>query len=479
VSGAPTFRRRAVMLGAVGVLGGVAAPMLRARASQALVSPFGEADIATAQRLRELALRDTRAYALVDSLVKQIGPRAAGSPAYDRAVQWALAQFGQLGFANVRTEPVSLQMWRRAETSVELVEPETRPLIAVALGNSVGTQGRPLEAEIAYYPDFDTLKADTSDRARGRIVFIDQRMQRTGDESGYGKAVRARSAGAVEAAKRGAIAHVIRSIGTDHDPVAHTGMMRYTPDVAQIPSLAVSVPDAERIAALHAAGRTVRLRVRMQDTARVPATAHNVIAEVPGTDLAHEIVLLGAHLDSWDIAPGALDDGAGVGIVTAAARTLIDAGVKPRRTVRVVLFANEENGLDGAKAYAAQYKGVTHQLVGESDLGADRILHVRMQAGPQAAEAVGAMAGLLRPLGIEGKSGEASPSPDASVVSDLLKCPSIELAQDANRYFDVHHTVNDTMDRIDPATVPQNVAAWATVAWLAAQSRVPFGLAAT
>jgi carboxypeptidase Q len=437
--------------------------------------PFTDADLAQAQRLRDRALKDTTAYALVDSLVREIGPRAAGSPAYERAVQWALARFDRLGFSNIRCEPVPMQMWRRGATSVELVEPEARPLVAVALGNSVGTEGRTLEAPIAYYDDFEALKADTSDRARGRIVFIDQRMPRVDDESGYGHAVRARSSGAVEAARRGAIAHVIRSIGTDHDAVAHTGLMRYAAQVPKIPSLAISIPDAERIAALHAQGRDVRLRIRMQDTSHVPVTAHNVIAEVPGTDLAHEIVLLGAHLDSWDIAPGALDDGAGVGIVTAAARTLIEAGVRPRRTVRVVLFANEENGVDGAKAYAAKYGGVTHQLVGESDLGADSILHMRMRAGPQASEAIDAIGGLLKPLGIARKAGEASPSPDAEVVSGLLKCPAIELAQDATRYFDVHHTANDTMDRIAPATLPQNVAAWAAVAWLAAQSRIPFG----
>lgn len=471
MSGRPLLRRRDLVLGAL------AAPMI---ASPRLLlaqpaEPFSESDLAQAARLRDLALKDTTAYALVDSLVREIGPRPAGSPAYDRATQWALAQLRRLGFSNVRAEPVSLQMWRRAQTSVELVEPEARALVAVALGNSVGTQGRPIEAEIAYYPDFDALKADTSDRARGRIVFIDQRMQRTRDESGYGHAVRARSAGAVEAARRGAIAHVIRSIGTDHDAIAHTGMMRYDAQVTKIPSLAVSIPDAERIAALHAAGRNVRLRVTMQDTTRESATAHNVIAEVPGSDLAGEIVLVGAHLDSWDIAPGALDDGAGVGIAVAAARQLLQAGMRPRRTVRVVLFANEENGLDGAKAYAAKYKDVTHQLVGESDLGADRILNVRMQLGPHARAAADAITGVLRPLGIEPLAGETSPSPDANVVSDLLKCPAIELAQDASRYFDVHHTVNDTMDRIDPATLPQNVAAWSAVAWLAAQSRIPFG----
>lgn len=471
MSGAPLFRRRALVLGALSASVLAAPRHLLAQGGE----PLTESDIAQARRLRELALKDGHAFALVDSLVREIGPRPAGSPAYDRAVQWSLARFQRLGFSNVRAEPVALQMWRRGPTSVELVEPEARALVAVALGNSVGTQDRSIEAEIAYYPDFEALKADTSARARGRIVFIDQRMQRTRDESGYGRAVRARTAGAVEAAKRGAVAHVIRSIGTDRDAIAHTGMTRYDAQVPKIPSLAVSVPDAERIAAFHAAGRAVRLRVTMQDTTRENATAHNVIAEIPGTDLAGEIVLLGAHLDSWDIAPGALDDGAGVGIVTAAARQLLEAGVRPRRTVRVVLFANEENGLDGAKAYAAKYKDVPHQLVGESDLGADRILRVRVHAGSQAAAAVAAIENELRPLGIPPADGEASPSPDASVVADLLKCPAIELAQDAGRYFDAHHTVNDTMERIDPATLPQNVAAWSVVAWLAAQSRVPFG----
>ena len=215
-----------------------------------------------------------------------------------------------------------------------------------ALGNSVPTPAEGLEAEVAWYPDLAALQADTSGRPRGRIVFIDQKTERTRDGSGYGRAVAARFAGAVEAARQGAVALGIRSIGTDRHRVAHTGAMAYDLNVPRIPAFAVSVPDAELIARLNARGDSMRMQLHLASRADVEATTHNVIAEVPGGELADEVVLLGAHLDSWDVGQGAADDGAGVAIVLAAAASLQRAGLRPRRTVRVVLFANEENGFD-------------------------------------------------------------------------------------------------------------------------------------
>jgi carboxypeptidase Q len=438
-------------------------------------SPYRAADMAHAQLLRDAALKSGLAYELVSSLVRDVGPRPAGSPGDEKAMQWALARFRSLGFSNVRAEPMTLTAWQRGPASVVLLAPEPQPLVAVALGNSIGTPANGIEAELAYYADFQALRADASDRARGRIVFIDQKTERTRDGSGYGSAVMARFAGAVEAAQHSAIGVSIHSLGTDRDRIAHTGAMRYNPQVAAIPALAVSVPDADRIAELHAAGRTLKLQVRMQAGEKSGLTSHNVIGEVPGTDLEDEVVLIGAHLDTWDISPGALDDGAGCAIVMGAGKALIDGGVKPRRTVRVVLFANEENGFDGARAYAAKYKDVRHQLVGESDFGADRIWRARSKVGAHALAAIAPMAQVLQPLGIPFEGNDGRPGPDAAVIAQANGWPGIELSQDGTRYFDVHHTVNDTLDRIDPSTMPQNVAAWAVVAWLAAQSSLAFG----
>jgi carboxypeptidase Q len=440
---------------------------------------FSAADLAHAHSLRERGLQDMQAYALVESLVTEVGARAAGSPNDARAVQWALARLRHLGLANVRAEPVPLRAWQRGPAQARLTAPYPHTLVMTALGNSVGTPPQGLEAELAYYADLQALKADDSERPRGRLVFIDQKTERTRDGSGYGRAVAARSAGAVEAARRGAVAVAIRSIGTDHDRIAHTGAMRYDAQVAQIPAFAVSAPDADLIARLHARGLVPRLHVSLQAHSGVVATSHNVIGEVPGTDLAGQVVLIGAHLDSWDVGHGALDDGAGVAIVAAAARLLLEGGPRPRRTVRVVLFANEENGLDGAHAYGEKYQGVPHQLIGESDFGAGRVWRLAGRARPDAVPLFTAMGGVLAPLGIDLAEGPAlnqgSPGPDAGVLMRRHHWPAIALTQDGSGYFDVHHTENDTLDKVDPGQLAQNVAAWAVVAWLAAQAPQDFG----
>lgn len=432
------------------------------------------ADLAHAQLLRTRGLADTQAYALVESLVSEVGARPAGSAADARAVEWAVATLKRLGLANVRTEPVNMQVWRRGAAQARLLAPYAHTLVIGALGNSVGTPAGGLEAEIAYYENLDALKADTTGRARDRIVFIDQKTERTRDGRGYSQAVAARFNGAVEAARRGAVAVGIRSIGTDRDRFAHTGAMRYDLQVPKVPAFAVSVPDADLIARLQARGQPLKLQFALEARV-VAATSHNVLAEVPGTDLADEVVLLGAHLDSWDFGHGAVDDGAGVGIVSAAAKLLHDAGRRPRRTVRVVLFANEENGFDGANAYAERHEGVKHQFVGESDFGAGRAWRLRTRVREEAFPVVADIARVLAPLDVTHAGNEASPSPDANVLMRRRGWPAIELTQDGTDYFDVHHTENDTLDKVDAKALPQNVAAWAVTAWLAAQSPVAFG----
>jgi Zn-dependent M28 family amino/carboxypeptidase len=242
-----------------------------------------------------------------------------------------------------------------------------------------------------------------------------------------------------------------------------------------VPALAVSIPDAELIERLQRYGKPLVMRLQLQAETLPETSSHNVIAEIPGTDLADEIVMLGAHLDSWHVGQGAIDDGAGVGIVIASAKRLLDAGKPLRRTVRVVLFANEENGLNGAAAYADQYKSVPHQLVGESDFGAGKVWRLRSRVHADAVPALQQIARLLAPLGVESGDNNGSPSPDAGVIVRRNGWPGIELTQDGSDYFDWHHTDNDTLDKIDPATMPQNVACWAVVAWLAARSSQRFG----
>ena len=445
--------------------------------AQSEAPAFTPAELQAAQALRAAAADHGLAYELVDSLVTEVGARPAGSLADARAVEWALARLKALGFSKVRAEPVPLRAWKRGEAHAHITAPFPHPLVMTALGNSVATANEGLHAEIAYYPDLEALKADASERAKGRIVFIDQKTERTRDARGYGRAVAARAQGTVEAAKRGALAVAIRSIGTDRDRLAHTGATRYAEGISKIPALAVSVPDADLIARLTRYGQPIKMHLVLRAEAGIAATSHNVIAEIPGTELAEEVVLLGAHLDSWDLGPGALDDGAGVGIVTAAAKLMLEQGLKPRRTVRVVLFANEENGFDGALAYAEKYKAQVHQFVGESDLGAGLVYRLRSRVRPEALAIVAQIGQQLASLGIASdlERNEATPGPDAALLMRRLNWPALELSQDGSDYFDWHHTPNDTLDKIDPPKLRQNVAAWAVMAWLAAQSPLPFG----
>ena len=453
----------------------LAAGLLPFSATAQSTAVFTPAQIAQAGALRDAALQDIRAYGLVDALVTEVGARPAGSVNDGRAVAWALAAMRQLGLSNVRAEPVPVKVWRQGPVSLEITAPFPHRLVATALGNSVGTPEGGLVAEMAYYENFAALKADTTERAQGRIVFIDQKTERARDGHGYGEAVMARFAGAVEAARRGAMAVAIRSIGTDRDRIAHTGGMRYDPQLRQVPALAVSIPDADLIARMQRYGKPLVVKLQLQTEGGEPAVSHNVIGEIPGTDLRDEVVLLGAHLDSWHVGQGAIDDGAGVGIVLAAAKQLLDAGTPLRRTLRIVLFANEENGVDGATAYAERYKAVPHQLVGESDFGAGKVWRARSKLPAHALPAWREIAQVLAPVGVEAGGNDGAPSPDAGLIVRRTGWPGVELTQDGTDYFDWHHTDNDTLDKIDPATLPSNVAAWAVVAWMAAQAPLRFG----
>jgi carboxypeptidase Q len=435
---------------------------------------FAADDLRRAAALRDAGLADTEAWRLVEALTTEVGARPAGSAADARAAQWALAQSRRLGLAGGRIETFPLKVWQRGPAAARLVAPVPQPLVMAALGNSVAAPAGGIEAEVAWYADLAALRADTSERARGRIVFIDQRTERWRDGRGYGAAVPARTTGAVEAAKRGALALAIRSIGTDRDRIAHTGAMSYEPGVERIPAFAVSAPDADLIARLQARAEPLRLQFTLESRSGVEATTHNVIAEVAGGELAHEVVLIGAHLDSWDLGQGAIDDGAGVAIVLAAAAQIARLGVKPRRTVRVVLFGNEENGFDGARDYGNRHGQAPHQLVAESDFGSGRVWRSALRVQPAALPLAEEIGRQLQPLGIEWSAAEANPGPDAAVLMRRFKWPALQLSQDGTKYFDVHHTENDTLDKVERESLPQNVAAWAVAAWLAAQSPLPF-----
>lgn len=434
--------------------------------------------VGQAEKLRERALAGNEAWNLVESLTTEVGARMAGTPADARAVAWAVSKFQALGFDEVRTEPVTFPVWLRGEERGEVLSPFPQRLAMAALGGSIGTEGAPLDAQIAHFESLDALRAVPDGSLEGRIAFISYRMLRFRDGSGYGPAVDARSIGASVAAAKGASALLIRSIGTSNDRFPHTGNMRYAEGVARIPAASISNPDADLLINMLGRGQPVTVRMQMDAAMVGQYTSQNVIGEIRGRELPDELVLIGGHLDSWDLGTGAIDDGAGVAITMAAGALIVALPERPRRTIRVVAFANEEQGLIGARQYAEHHAAaVREHLIGaESDFGAGRIYALRSNAPDHAWPAIEQVGGVLAPLGIvvERDKGGAGPDMIPMVTRGMTWA---QLAQDGTDYFDYHHTANDTLDKIEPAALDQQVAAYAAFAWMAAEAEGDFGSA--
>jgi hypothetical protein len=447
-----------------------------AHAASAAGDGLNDRAIANAERLRDTAMAGSGAYALVESLTTEVGPRLAGSPADAAAVAWARARFKALGYDRVVVEPVTFPLWRRGAEHAQVLAPFPQPLAITTLGGSIGTGGAPLEADLVEFANLAALKAAPEGSLAGRIAFIANRMERQRDGGGYGPAVAARREGASEAARKGALALLIRSIGTDHDRLPHTGTLHYAEGVAPIPAAALSNPDADLLSAMLRRGKPVRLRLAIDAGTQGTATSYNVIGEIRGRSAPEEVVVIGGHLDSWDLGTGAIDDGAGVSIAMAAGALIGKLERAPRRTVRVVAFANEEAGLYGGKAYALAHPATVedHQLGAESDFGAGRVYALRAGLDAAAWPVIERIGGVLAPLGIAVETGAGGPGPDVGPLADK-GMPWAQLAQDGTDYFDFHHTANDTLDKIEPAALDQQVAAYAVLAYLAAETDVDFG----
>lgn len=418
--------------------------------------------------LREAARTDDIAWHALERLTTEIGPRLAGS-AREAAARELMAEMLQAaGFANVRIEPFEMQGWARGAERAEILGPSAQPLLVTALGGSVATPEAGLEAEVRRFADLHELEALEDGALAGAIAFIDLRMFRAQDGSGYGNTNHIRRDGPSLAARKGASAVIIRSVGTDSHRFPHTGGTRYAEDVARIPAAALSNPDADQLARLLARG-PVRLHLTLTPKALGPVSSGNVIAEIPGSDLREEIVLIGGHLDSWDLGTGAIDDGAGIAITMAAAQRILKSGKTPRRTIRLILWGAEEPGLLGARAYAEAHKDELgkHVLASESDFGAGRIWRFDTRFGAEDLPLARAMHRLLRPLGIGFGNNEAGGGPDV-IPLRMGGVPAVSLQQDGTDYFDLHHTPDDTLDKVDPEALRQNVAAWTTLVWLAA-----------
>lgn len=411
-------------------------------------------------------------YQITEQLTTEIGPRLAGSPADLAAVQWAEKKMQALGFDKVWRESFVTPYWQRGHARLEVLTPFPQSMVLTALGGSIGTGPNGIAATVLMFDSLEQLMTADPARVRGNIVFINKAMTKDKAGSQYGKVVGARAKGAVEAAKLGASALIIRSVGTSQNRFAHTGKMQYDPAVAKIPAVAISVPDAEQLARILQKAPEAKLKLQMDNHQVEDATSHNVIGEITGSERPDEIVLIGAHLDSWDTGTGALDDGAGVGLVLAAAHQIKQQG-RPKRTIRVVLYGNEEGGLVGARAYAAKHANELdkHVLASESDFGAGRIWQFSTRFGPNATAEGTALAKQLAPLGIKQGGNNAFGGPDVSVLTPL-GVPVLSLEQDGTDYFDYHHTPNDTLDKIDPAALSQNEQAWVRMTQYFANSDV-------
>ncbi|WP_343520217.1 M28 family peptidase [Sphingomonas sp.] len=416
---------------------------------------FAQTDSAA---LRDAALEDDIAWDITEGLTTEVGPRLAGTEAEARARAWAVRKLAALGFSNVRNEPFRMKTWVRGEETLEVLAPFPQPLRLTALGNSGATAAKGLEAEIVYFPTLAALQAAPDGSLKGKIAFVSHSMTRTQDGSQYGAFGAVRRSGPATASRKGAAAILIRSVGTDHHRNPHAGGTNFPAGVAAIPAAALSLPDAEQLERILKRGQPVKVRLTLTPRQIGTTESGNVIADVPGSDPAAGMVVVACHLDSWDLGTGAFDDGAGCGIVAAAAKRIMDAG-RPRRTIRVLWAGAEEVGVFGGKAYFEAHKGEKHALAAESDFGADRIWRVDFKL-PDSARAVGdRVAAALASLGISRGQQPASGGAD---VSDLIASgvAGIDLQQDGTRYFDLHHTPDDTLDKIDPAQLRQNVAAW-------------------
>jgi carboxypeptidase Q len=442
----------------------------------ARAATFSAADIETARALRDEALAGSGAYEIVTSLTTEVGPRPAGSAADRAAVGWAEDKFAELGLAGIRRQPVPVPHWERGTLEARTTAPFPQPLVAAALGGSIGTPERGIEADVVRFETLEALRAASRADVEGRIVFLSQPTQRATDPSGYAATVYNRVAGPSVAGALGASALVIRSVGTTRHRIAHTGALAYTVNAPKIPAAALSNPDADLLERMLRTGRPVKLFLKMTCRDLPYEASSNVIAEVPGTDLAEEIVLLAAHLDSWDLGTGAIDDGAGVAIVMATAALIRKSGLRPRRTIRVVLFASEEYQLAGAGAYARLPPAeiARHAVALEADSGGDRALALASQVPEDKLALVEEIAAVLAPLGIE--RGATTTRGGADIFALMRQgVPALQIAQDWSRYLDAHHSPDDTLDRIDREQIDQVVAAYAATAFLAAQAEGGFG----
>ncbi|VAW36383.1 Aminopeptidase CC_2544 [hydrothermal vent metagenome] len=438
--------------------------------------------------LRDKALNDDTAYKITESLTTEVGARFGGSVNDAKAVAWAVAKFNQLGFDKVYTQPVTFPKWVRGVETAAVISPYPHELKITALGGSYPTPKNGLQGEIIHFKTIEDLEAADAALIKGKITFISNRMERTKTGKGYGVANAGRYKSAYITAQKGGIGAIIRSIGTDNHRNPHTGGMKTVEKNTEtgkfrllkanelVPAAAISNPDADLLVNILKRNKPVIIKYTLGSYWDGEYTSQNVIGEITGRTKPDEVVVIGGHLDSWDLGTGAVDDASGCAITMAAAKLIKDAGMQPYRTIRVVLWANEELGLHGARAYAKAHINVMNQhIIGaESDFGAAPVYAFGSRVSAESLPVVAQMAELLQPLGIEYINNNGRSGADISPLKKLGMA-TMGLYQDGTNYFDLHHTADDTLDKIVPAEIAQNVAAWVVFVAIAAEYTGNFG----
>ncbi|MFA6218375.1 MAG: M20/M25/M40 family metallo-hydrolase [Erythrobacter sp.] len=430
-----------------------------------------------ADHAERAAVEDRLAWDFLEGITTEVGPRMAGTEAEARGRAWAMQWLRANGFANVVEEPYDMPTWVRGAETALVTAPFRQPMHITALGGSAATGPEGVEAEVVYFPDYAALEAAAPGSLAGKIAFISHAMRPTQDGSGYGFAGPARWTGPSLAASKGAIATVIRSIGTENHRTPHTGGTTFAEGVRPIPAGAISNPDAdnlERIFARSRSGNPVKMRLVLTPRDLGITKSGNVTAEIVGRDASLPPVLLACHLDSWDLGTGAIDDGAGCAIIAAAAKQVAAFG-QPFRTIRVLFAGAEEVGLFGSKAYAEAHASEPFMAGLESDFGADRVWRVDSNFTGSDAGLYKALTAAVARFGVAPSTQVASGGADLNVVRGQNGA-LVDLQQDGTRYFDLHHTPDDTLDKVDIVYLRQNVAVWTAVVNILANHADPVGV---
>lgn len=454
-------RRLAGMVGAALLLGAAVSAGSSGNRLQAYAS--------LPQRLLQAARGEGQGWKRLTELTDTFGHRLSGSPQLELALHWGAERMRADGLDEVRLEPVMVPHWVRGQESLELLSPVRQKLVLLGLGNSIGTPSEGLEAELAVVQSFEELDARGAE-LKGKIVLYDVPF------TNYRETARYRGSGASRAARHGAVAVLLRSVGPVGLRSPHTGAMRYDPEQPQIPAAAIPAEDAARLHRLIDGGLRPRVRLEMEARMLPDVPSANLVAEIRGREKPNEVVLLGAHIDSWDVGTGAMDDGAGCAMVWEALRLIRAAGLKPRRTIRLVWFTNEENGLRGGQAYRDRYQEQLkdHVLAFETDSGAFKPKGFGFSGDDKARAQIREIAALLAPIGAtevgaEGGGADIGPSVEAG------KLPSASLSVEGERYFVYHHSPADTLERLDPDDVATGSASIALLAYVVADQAERLG----